>query len=113
MQTRYDSQIKSLNSRIELDSEKIAELERELEQKEGMYDTESSQWEEKDMRFNSIIEDLKLQVNTLSQKLERKEADHKKKVAELTKANEQSVNSLKNKLSTAESKLRSQEETAT
>ena len=110
LQQRYEVQLKNCNSRLEAELERVADLERVIEEKENSHDREKSKWEESDIRFKSSVDDLNQQLDNYKQKIERKESDHKKKLAETTKDFESQISKLKKRVEELEKKLKDTEE---
>lgn len=111
LQQRYEAQLKNCNTRLDAEIERVADLERVIEEKENSHDREKSKWEEADIRFKSTIDDLTQQLENYKQKIERKENDHKKKLAEVTKDFEGQIAKLKKRNEELEKKLKDTEET--
>lgn len=85
IQLRYEGQIKTLNSRLESEIERMQELERDFEEKEAQFDKQRTGWEEDEIKLRSAVEDFRTQGDILRLKLDRKESDTKKKIAETSK----------------------------
>ena len=111
LQQRYEVQLKNCNSRLDAELERVAELERIIEEKENSHDREKTKWEESDIRCKSSLDDLNQQLDSYKQKIERKDSDHKKKLAEITKDFESQILKFKKKVEELEKKLKDTEDT--
>ncbi|OMJ93442.1 hypothetical protein SteCoe_3558 [Stentor coeruleus] len=110
IQSRFEAQIKTCNSRLDAELERVAELERQLEDKENIHDRDKSKWEEQEIRYKSMVDDYTQQVDSYKQKIERKDNDHKKKLTEITKDYENQITKLKKRVDELEKKLKDTEE---
>ncbi|CAG9316966.1 unnamed protein product [Blepharisma stoltei] len=109
--SRFENQLKNYQSRLESETEKISELERELEEKENLYERSKANWEETELRLKSMNDDYLSQLEMLKTKLDRKENETKKKIAELVRDHESSITKLQAKFEEVDQKFKQTDET--
>ena len=110
LQVRYETQIKNCNTRLDAEIERVADLERILEEKENTFEHDKSKWEESEIKYKSLIDDYTQQLETFKQKIERKENDNKKKLSEITKDYESQIGKLRKKVEETEKKQKETDE---
>lgn len=110
IQSRFENQIKNLQNRLEGETDRVNELERDLEDKERVYERERQQWEENEIKFKTTIEEKSSQVDALNQELKRKENESSRLERTKTKEYESSLLRLNTKLDETEKKLKANDE---
>ncbi|OMJ73597.1 hypothetical protein SteCoe_27672 [Stentor coeruleus] len=108
---RFENQIKNLTSRLEAETEKINELERELEEKERIYERDRSIWEENEIKFKTLIEEKTQGLDALSNDMQRTEKEYKRQEMTKIKDFEANIAKLAAKLEETEKKLKTTEDT--
>jgi chromosome segregation ATPase len=110
LHSRHESQIKNYQTRVEMEAEKVNELERRVEELETLLDREKSNKEESELNLKSLLDEASRKFDQMKQQSDRKENEFKKKLADLSRENENVVSKLKSRLDETEKKLKFNEE---
>lgn len=110
IQFRFENQIKTLQSRLETEIERVNELEKELEEKERLYEKDKHGLEETEAKLKAIIFEKSQQLDILNQELKKNNIEYKRKEELQTKEYENSLAKLGSKLEETEKKLKTTED---
>lgn len=110
IQSRFENQIKNLQSRLESETDRVTELEKDLEEKERQYEHDKLLWEELEVKFKASLQEKTEQLNELTEESKRKAKEQSKQEKKDKKDNEANTQKLSKKVEELEKKLKSQED---
>ena len=112
IQSRFENQIKNLQTRLENETDKINELEREIEEKDRNYERDKITWEETEVKYKTSLEEITNQLNSLTQESKKRDKEYSRQERKDKKEAEANALKLTTRIEDLEKKLKTQDETS-
>jgi hypothetical protein len=109
--SKYEEQLKKCQVRLEYETEKQAELELLMAEKESDYERDRVKWEDKEFMLSTELQQAKSNIGGLTQRLQAKEREEASRVEEVSKAQEALLVQVRERLVETEKKLKVSEDT--